>query len=254
MDAHQKLAIEHDKEKKEKKNNMRSSVFKKNQIDGEKDLHIDTVHTDDNVDVYYEKFTFDTTLLENASPIRSFIHNKILIAKWFQYLTILLLLLDISVLAADNYKLSEEGLANLERVDFAITWIFFIEIILRFVIFRPKKFFSNYFDILDLIIILLNVGMLIWNYIHNIDNFYSLYENAAAIKCLKMLRVFRFLVGMVVWKRGAILFMEMISSLKGTKEFVLFSLMVMVLFMLIGRELFAYRVTFVNFDQIPENL
>lgn len=128
MDAQQKLFIEHDKNKKETKNNVKSSVFKKNQTDGEKDLHIGTVHTDDNVDVYYEKFTFDTTLLENASPIRSFIHNKILIAKWFQYLTILLLLLDISVLAADNYKLSQEGLANLEKIDFVITWIFFVEI------------------------------------------------------------------------------------------------------------------------------
>lgn len=165
-----------------------------------------------------------------------------------------MLLLDIAVLASDNYKLSTEELANLEKVDFAITWIFFLEIISRLFIFGPKKFFKNYFDILDLIIIVVNVGMIIWNYIHEIDNFYSLYENAAAIKCLKMLRVFRFLVGMVVWKRGAILFMEMIYSLRGTKEFILFTLMIMVLFMLIGRELFAYKVTFVNFDQIPANM
>ena len=197
------------------------------------------------VEVYYKGFTFEKEPLQNASKFRTFIYNFIT-SNFFQYVILLILLLNIVVLASDHSDISDQSLSQIMKIDFAITWIFAFEILLRLIIFMPKKFFTNYFDIMDLIIIVFNVGLIIWNYINEVDQFVSVYSSGAAINCLKFLRIFRFLVGMVIWKRGAILFMEMIYALYKTKEFLAFSSIVMLIFSLIGRELFAFRVIVQN--------
>ena len=205
------------------------------------------------VNVYYPGFTFEKDPLKNASKLRNLLYN-IISSSIFEYTILGILLLDIGVLAADNSNISTETLIALEKIDFAVTWIFAIEIFLRLMIDQPRKFVSNYFNLLDLIIIIMNVGFIVWNFSNDISNFSTLYSSGSAIKCLKLLRIFRFLVGMVLWKRGVILFMEMIYSIYHIKEFIAFCFIVMFIFALIGRELFAFRVRFINEDEIPENL
>lgn len=205
------------------------------------------------VTVFYKGFTFTNEPLVNASKLRNNLYN-FLLSNTFKYITIVIFMVDIVTLASDNSEITEHYSRILEKIDFAVTWIFFAEILFRLIIFQPKKFFSNYFDILDLLIIVMNIGQIVWNYIHNVDNFYAPYDLGSGIQCLKILRIFRFLVGMSLWKRGAILFMEMIYSLYNTKEFICFFIAIMLNFVLLGRELFSYRVRFVNQDEIPKNM
>lgn len=231
----------------------KASTFKKamdkekieaNEIVGDEESFGEKTATDKQVEVHYSRFTFDKMTVQKETML-----YKIITSKYFEYVILGILIINIVALATDRSTISTNELSKINKIDFAITWIFLVEILLRLIVFMPKNYFSNYFNIMDLVIILLNVGLIINNYIYDVDQFLSVYSSGSAIKCLKFLRIFRFLVGMVIWRRGAILFMEMIYSIFHIKEFIAFCAIVMLIFAIIGRELFAYRVEFHESEQ-----
>ena len=218
---------------------MDKEKFEANEMGGEEESLGEKTVIDKQVEVHYSRFTFDKMSAQKETML-----EKIITSKYFEYVILVILIINIAALATDRSTISTNELRNINKIDFAITWIFAVEILLRLMVFRPKNYFHNYFNIMDLVIILLNVGLIINNYIYDVDQFVSLYSSGSAIKCLKFLRIFRFLVGMVLWRRGAILFMEMIYSIFHIREFIAFCAIVMLIFAIIGRELFAYRVEF----------
>lgn len=129
-----------------------------------------------------------------------------------------------------------------------------VEVSLRIIIQNPKIFWSNYFNRLDLIIILCNLIALIEIGSQGDDVFKQKVGFYIIVNCMKFLRIFRFLVGYKFWLRGSILFMEMFSSLVHIKEFVIIVFLIILVTSLMGVELFSYKIRYVNDEYIPQNL
>lgn len=201
----------------------------------------------------YHNFTIDYKMKAATGKLFSIIIS-VMNSKKFNLFICICLLINIIVLAMDRAYISEEDLYYLEIINFVCTLIFFFEIAARMAILGLRNFWKNHFDKLDLIIILLNMGDIIFLAVSGNDFFLYHTSYSSVIKCLKTLRIFRFIAGLKYWKRGTILFIEMVYALAQTKEFVVLIIILVFIGSLSGMELFAYKIRFTSNDKIPTNL
>jgi len=201
----------------------------------------------------YPNFTIKYKLNPSAGIITSYL-NKFFNSMKFNVFILLCLLVNIVIFAMDRASISSTESFYLEIINFVCTIIFFIEIMVRLILLSPKKFWTNHFDKLDVIIIMMNMGDII--YLAGTGNEFFRFHTSfsSVIKCLKTLRIFRFLVGLKFWKRGSVLFIEMIYALVNTKEFIVLIVILITVGSLIGMESFAYRIRYIGEDEIPEEL
>lgn len=208
-----------------------------------------------NLNFDYPNFTIDYK--PHSSPMKIFsIISNIIISKHFNIFILLCLVLNIIIFAMDRVGISTKESFYLEILNLACTIIFFIEISVRFIVLGPKEFWKNHFDKLDLIIILLNMTDILYIALSGADilAFSTSLTGISLIKCFKTLRIFRFLVGLKYWKRGSILFIEMINALAKTKEFIFLIIILIFVGSLLGMQLFAYRIRYINENEIPEEI
>lgn len=202
---------------------------------------------------YYPKLTIQYDEKSFPSQIASFLF-KLINSRCSNALIFVFLLINVVTLAIDRKNISEQELYRLHLIDFICTIVFLIEIILRLSSLGVKKFVHNYFDQLDLIIILLNIIDILYLVSATNDLFTNYTSFSLVVRCLKILRVFRFISGLKYWQRGSVLFNEMIYALAHTKEFIFLIVIFLIIVSLIGVQLFANRIRFTSNDEIPEKL
>ena len=127
-----------------------------------------------------------------------------------------------------------------------LIFIYLGESIIRIMSNGFKKYWSNFFNKIDTIIICLNVFFLF----HSYSTKTYLYESDSGyvVLSLKTLRVFRFIVGMNWWAEGAMLFIEMIHNLKKMLSFIVIIFIILIIMTFIAMQLFAYRVSKTNVE------
>ena len=153
------------------------------------------------------------------------------------------LLIDFILLAMDRFPISFYELTIIYNLDFAIFWIFFMEILLRLLIYGPKLFFQSLFNIYDFIMIIANLIEYIYeatvfpNPIYGLDT-----QTGPIFRIMKLLRIYRQLYYSDFFKKISLLTKALFKTLDKIKYFMLFVGFLTITCALIGQELFAYNV------------
>ena len=203
---------------------------------------------------HYEHFTISYQANDDKPPLFIVYAYQILNSRTFNNIILLCLILNITTIAMERVDMSDSEKFKMNMINFSCTIVFFIEIMLRFFILGPKKFWWNHFDKIDFIIIWLNMFDVIYLSVNGNDIFRNESSLTSIIKCLKTFRTIRFLVGLQYWHRGSVLFIEMVNALVKTKEFVILVLISIFVGALMGMEFFSYRIRYINEDEIAEDL
>lgn len=201
----------------------------------------------------YPHFTIDYQIDPGTNLLISCIHNFIN-SPFMTVLILLCLIVNIVSIALERVDMSDTEKTITNIINFSCTILFFVEITTRLLALGPKKYWDNHFDKMDIVIIWMNMADVIYLASTGQDLIHYESSYTSIIKCLKTLRLFRFLVGMQYWRRGSILFIEMIRALVKTKEFIVLIVISIFVGALMGMEFFAYRVRYVGEDEIPEEL
>jgi len=196
----------------------------------------------------YPHFTIEYKVKPGSNIITTYAY-LLLNSKSLNILILLCLTLNIVTIAMERVNMSETENFYMHTINFGCTIIFFIEIMMRLMILGPKKFGYNHFDKLDFVIIWLNMSDIIYLTTNGIDIFHSESSYSSIMKCIKTMRILRFLVGLQYWPRGSVLFIEMIKALVKTKEFIVLVVISIFVGALVGMEFFAYRIRFINDEE-----
>lgn len=188
--------------------------------------------------VVYKYYTFEKIDTFNFSTIRKIVFY-LLNSIYFEIFIFILWLINISVLAIDHALISDYVFYKIEIIDVVITFIFTIEILLRFISYGVKNYLNNRLYILDLLIIISNLCLLIYQYINYGNIISDYYSNASIIKCFKFLRILRFIIGLIFWKRGAILFMETLNASINNFNFIILIIIYNITASFLGVQLFS---------------
>ena len=162
-----------------------------------------------------------------------------------------LVLFNTIILCLDHYGISEKSWRILQIMDYVCTIGFFIEVIIKIVLVRPRKYFAGNFEKLDCLIIFLNFGQFVFEVY---ESKMYLYDRGRfeGLKALKILRIFKFVVERNFWASASTLFVEMIIAIFNVRHFIAILSIFLVVTSVMARELMAYKVQITpngNMDQ-----
>jgi len=169
-----------------------------------------------------------------------------------------IILINIIILSLDRYPIDESMSETLELLDFLIFIIYFFEICLKLIVFGPLLYFKSGFNIIDFIIVVLNALEYIYQAVklndetqipHDFMQFLttnSLFGNF--IKTIKVIRLFRSMFYSELFRTFALLLNGLVGSLYQLKYFSVILIALTLLISLIGKEIFAYRIKFIEED------
>ena len=153
----------------------------------------------------------------------------------------LLILMNTLILCLDHHGISEKNWQILLFMDYAFTFLFLLEIILKIIIMRPRKYFSENFERLDCFIILLNFSQTIYELTQS-KVYLSDRGRFEGIKALKILRVFKFVVQRNFWPSASTLFVEMMIAIYNVRHFIAILSIFLIVTSVMARELMAYKI------------
>lgn len=180
--------------------------------------------------------------LQVSNKFRDFLFD-ILESSNFRRVISFFLIIDFISLSMDRFPISSFELTIIYHLDFAVFWIFFMEILLRILIYGPKLFFQSMFNIYDFIIMIANLIEYIYEATVFPNPIYGLETQTGPIfRIMKLLRIYRLLYYSNFFKKISLLTKALFKTLDKIKYFMLFVVFLTVTCALIGQELFAYRV------------
>jgi len=175
----------------------------------------------------------------------------------FNNLAFILIILDSIILCIDGTNFSNDVLVLLNKIDFALLIIFYIEMLIR--IFLIPFFFKSFLNIIDFCLFIMNLTVQIYlcacgnNILDEVNNKTYLFARS-----FQILRIFRILIQNNYWKSISVLIVELIKIINELKELLFILLIFLMVFSLIGRDLFNFGnlafppnndlMTRVNFD------
>ena len=165
-----------------------------------------------------------------------------------------LILFDTLILSLDNFPVSKSYSYALETIDFTIFLIYCLEAIWKIFGYGLKLYMKNPFNFMDMILILLNISQYSYQtYLVNPYNFEAmLLQNTLSGPFIKPAKAFRILEAMYHSKlvgSFAILFKAFLNSLVKMRFFMINSVILTLMAALIGKELFAYKVRYIEGGQ-----
>lgn len=202
--------------------------------------------------ISYPKYVLDNQnifgkLLKHLNTVMSPAKSS-LIANVCESFIFLIVFADGIILSLMRRNMKQTEVHYYEIFENILIIIFVGEFVFRVSTNGLKKFWSNFFNKIDTVIISINAIFLIYAYITK-EYLYNSNAGYVALS-LKTLRVFRFIVGMNWWAEGSMLFIEMIQSIKKTLSFIIIIFIALIIATFIAMELFAYRV---KAHEIPDS-
>ena len=160
-----------------------------------------------------------------------------------------LIAMNSAVIGVDSVSFSNKTRRILRILDFSLLLLFYCEIFVKLLF--QKHFFKRFINKIDLMIFLLNFSVQIYLLITHCDflgldldcDKNNLYE---LVRVFQVLRIIRILISSV-WINISILILEFVKILRKMYAFLMFLMIFLMLFTLIGRNLF-------NFSNIPHEI
>ena len=164
--------------------------------------------------------------------------------------TFILIAVNSIVLCFDSIDLNQKNRQIIRIIDFSLLLVFYVEIFVKIAL--QRSFFKRYLNFIDLALLIMNVAIQIYLIIIKCnflaENLYcdgNIYE---FIRVFQVLRILRILVS-DVWMSISILILELIKILRKMDAFLMVLLIFLVLFTLMGRELFRFS-TLLDYNNI----
>ena len=157
----------------------------------------------------------------------------------FRLFSFILIIINDIVLCIDNSNLSHLSQKWLIQMDFALLFLFYIEIVIRLV--NQKRFFSKFLNIFDFCLLAMNIAMQIYLLITNCNYLQNNCQSKiyVIIRSLHVLRIFRILVSSY-WKNISVLIIECLKIFWKMTDLWVTAIIFFTIFSLIGRDLFSF--------------
>ena len=152
-----------------------------------------------------------------------------------------IIVVDTIILSLDSIERNFNELLTLTIIDFVCLIYFFLEVVIR-CSFQRKKFFTSLTNLLDVVLFALNISVLIYLKIKNVDIFNDFNNNLftiySLIRSFQIARIYRLLISKLIWRGIATMALEMIKILMKLLNFLILLCIFILMMSLIGRDLF----------------
>lgn len=153
-----------------------------------------------------------------------------------------MILMNTIVLALDRYPLSVSEQKRYSDINTVLTWLFFVELIIKVIGLGPKAYILDRFNIFDALITLLTIA----DNIITLSPVNSSLSGNQAISGLRAVRLFRIFKLARQLRGFQIMIQKIAMSLKDIVNFSILLFLFLFTFSLIGLEVFCERVKFDN--------
>jgi hypothetical protein len=156
----------------------------------------------------------------------------------------LLIIGDIIVLCLDGYPITHDQMVLLHELDFFFFCCFLIEITLKIFASGLNAIKKSFIFLLDFLIIYSNLAVIIYESSIGLNIFEEGTQIGIGIKTLKMVRIFRVLYYTQIFSSLSIIIKSLIKTLSKMKEFFIIMIVLVVVFALMGMQIFSNRARF----------
>ena len=161
----------------------------------------------------------------------------------------ILIVLNTVVLAFDSYPVDLERQEIANQINDVIIWLFFAEMIIKLIGMGVKEYTRDPFNIFDAILVIISLADFILMQIPEIS------ENGSggalsAFRGIRLLRVFKLARS---WKSFRELLHTIMLTMKEVTPFSILLVICMLIFTLLGMELFGHKVRFDESDRVVED-
>jgi len=161
---------------------------------------------------------------------------------WFNVLISLVILLNTAVLASDHYPSTPQFDSTGDKINFACTLLFILDMALRISGLGVFDYFSDRFNLFDSFLVFLGILELVLSPPQFLaGRTFSKQGNMSALRTLRLLRLFKLAKH---WKSMRILFAKMVKSAVDMVNFFLLLALFIYILSLVGMEFFANRFRF----------
>ena len=146
------------------------------------------------------------------------------------------------LLACDRFPISKGDTNELEFYNNILSWIFIIEMFIKMIGLGLKDYVADSFNIFDCSVVMISIVEQIIGWIGvNMGSGGAI----SALRAIRLLRVFKLARS---WTSFRELLQKMIITLKDIRNFSVLMLIFMFIFTLLGMEMYAYKVLYVDDD------
>ena len=161
----------------------------------------------------------------------------------------ILIVLNTVVLAFDSYPVNTDRQEIANQINDVIIWLFFAEMIIKLIGMGVKEYTRDPFNIFDAILVIISLADFILMQIPEIS------ENGSggalsAFRGIRLLRVFKLARS---WKSFRELLHTIMLTMKEVTPFSILLIICMLIFTLLGMELFGHKVRFDESDRVVED-
>lgn len=147
------------------------------------------------------------------------------------------------LLALDRYPISKKDQTMLEDFNVVLTWVFIVEMFIKINGFGIKGYLSDSFNIFDGTVVMISVFEMI---LEAVLGGFKAGGAVSSLRAVRLLRVFKLARS---WTSFRDLLAKMIDTAFDINYFALLMFIFMFIFTLLGMELFAYKIKFVDADK-----
>lgn len=140
-------------------------------------------------------------------------------------------------LALYKYPISKKELNTLEYINYALTFAFVAEMVLKLIGFGFCNYIRDYFNIFDCIVVVSSVI----DFIISVQFNNKSISSATALRAFRLIRIFKLAR---TWTKLKNLLKTMLQTLKDVSTFSILLLVFLSIYTLLGMELFAYQLKF----------
>jgi hypothetical protein len=161
---------------------------------------------------------------------------------WFDLTIIVLIILNTVVLAADHHPMSTTAEATLEVINFVLTVLFTLEMIIKLIGLGLCQYLSDGFNIFDGIVVTaswLEIGLAPPRFITGLDE-----PGESALSALRTFRLFRVFKLARSWSDLRIILEKIVDTFRDVSNFAVLLVLFMYIFALVGMQFFANRFRF----------
>ena len=173
-------------------------------------------------------------------------------SNFFKFFIMFLIIVNTIVLAADHHPISYEAQENLEALNFALTILFTLEMILKLWGLGLRGYTRDTFNIFDALIVLVSLTELIVAPPGFFTPEVGDSGGSGAISALRTFRLFRVFKLARSWRSFSVLLKTMGETLRDIGNFAVLLLLFMYIFALVGMQFFANQFCFDQRSQLPE--
>ena len=156
----------------------------------------------------------------------------------FTFSMTMAILINTGVLGLDSYPITYEMQSILDFVNSVLTYIFIAEMVVKLLGMGFRDYCNDSFNIFDGTVVIISIVELI------INSFTDGKAGGGAISSLRAIRLLRVFKLARSWTSFRDLLQKMVITLKDINFFGLLLILFMIIFTLLGMELFAYKVKF----------